>query len=235
MLSGYHQVPLVHLHQGVYTFTKHICDCGTDLLNAKHVFIYLYINVLNSTISWMLIITVVILTGHLMRTEACVCRPLLHMTQCPTFNTLKPRQDGQHFANDIFKSNFLTKDMWIAIDISLNFLPKGQNNNIQALVQIMAWRRPGDKPLSEPVMVSLLTHICVTRPHWVKMGSPAMHNRCHHGKPNRAKTNGQTCCRPSRLPGPNCWNDFKIVICATSHVTFWSQWLYYYGCRQPGA
>ena len=31
------------------------------------------------------------------------------------------------------------------------------------LVQIMAWRRP----VSEPIMVSLLTHICVTRPHWV--------------------------------------------------------------------
>ena len=26
----------------------------------------------------------------------------------------------------------------------------------------MAWRRSGDKPLSEPVMVGLLTHICVT-------------------------------------------------------------------------
>ena len=33
----------------------------------------------------------------------------------------------------------------------------------------MAWRRPGDKPLSEPMMVSLLTHICVTRPQWVKL------------------------------------------------------------------
>ena len=32
----------------------------------------------------------------------------------------------------------------------------------------MAWRRPGDKPISEPIMVSLLTHICVTRPQWVK-------------------------------------------------------------------
>ena len=32
----------------------------------------------------------------------------------------------------------------------------------------MAWRRPGDKPLSEPMMVCLLTHICVTRPQWVK-------------------------------------------------------------------
>ena len=31
----------------------------------------------------------------------------------------------------------------------------------------MAWRRPGDKPLSEPIIVSLLTHICVSRPQWV--------------------------------------------------------------------
>ena len=37
-----------------------------------------------------------------------------------------------------------------------------------ALVQIMVWCRPGDKPLSEPVMVNLPTHICVTRPQWVK-------------------------------------------------------------------
>ena len=31
----------------------------------------------------------------------------------------------------------------------------------------MAWRRPGDKPLSEPMMVSLLTHMCVTPSEWV--------------------------------------------------------------------
>ena len=35
----------------------------------------------------------------------------------------------------------------------------------------MAWRRPGDKPLSEVMMVSLLTHICVDRPQWVKPDS----------------------------------------------------------------
>ena len=35
------------------------------------------------------------------------------------------------------------------------------------LVKIMAWRRPGDKPLSEPMMVRLPTHICVSRPQWV--------------------------------------------------------------------
>ena len=37
-------------------------------------------------------------------------------------------------------------------------------NNISALVQIMACRQPGDKPLSQPMMVKLLTHICVTQP-----------------------------------------------------------------------
>ena len=31
----------------------------------------------------------------------------------------------------------------------------------------MAWRRSGDKPLSEAMMVSLPTYICVTRPQWV--------------------------------------------------------------------
>ena len=31
----------------------------------------------------------------------------------------------------------------------------------------MAWRQSGDKPLSKPRLVSLLTHICVARPQWV--------------------------------------------------------------------
>ena len=44
--------------------------------------------------------------------------------------------------------------------ISLKFVLKGQINNIPVLVQVMAWRRSGDKPLSEQMMVSLLTHLC---------------------------------------------------------------------------
>ena len=54
----------------------------------------------------------------------------------------------------------------------MKFVPKGPINNIPALVQIMAWRRPGDKPLSEPMMVSLPTYICVTRPQWVLTHPP---------------------------------------------------------------
>ena len=83
-------------------------------------------------------------------------------------NTLRPTQNDRHFADDTFNRLSVNENVRISIKFSLKFVPKGQINNIPALVQIMAWRRPGDKPLSEPVMVSLLTHICVTRPQWVK-------------------------------------------------------------------
>ena len=78
-------------------------------------------------------------------------------------NTLRPRQDGRHFPDDIFKWIFLNENVCISINISLKFVPRGPINNIPTLVQVMAWRRPGDKPLSEPMMVRLPTHICVIR------------------------------------------------------------------------
>ena len=83
-------------------------------------------------------------------------------------NTLRPRQTGRHFADDIFKCIFVNEDVWIPIKNSLKFVSMCPINNILALVQIMAWRREGDKPLSEPMLVSLPTHIWVTRPQWVK-------------------------------------------------------------------
>ena len=59
---------------------------------------------------------------------------------------------------------------WKCLNSDKNFTEvcsQGSNWNIPAMVQIMAWRRPGDRPLSEPMMVSLPTHICVARPQWV--------------------------------------------------------------------
>ena len=82
-------------------------------------------------------------------------------------NTLRPRENGRHFP-DILKCIFLNEKVWISIKISLKFVPRGPINNVPTLVQIMAWRRPGDKPLSEPRMVRLPTHICFTRPQWVE-------------------------------------------------------------------
>ena len=83
---------------------------------------------------------------------------------------LRPRQNGRRLAHDVFKCIFLSENVWILIKISLKFVPRGPINNIPSLVQVMAWRRLGDKPLSETMMVELLTHICVTRPRpqWVK-------------------------------------------------------------------
>ena len=84
-------------------------------------------------------------------------------------NTLRLRQNGRHFADDTFKRIFANENVRILIEISLKCVSEGPINNIPTLVQIMAWRRPGDKPLFEPMMVCLPTHICVTRPQWVKL------------------------------------------------------------------
>ena len=56
-----------------------------------------------------------------------------------------------YFPDYIFQLIFLNKNVWITIKIALKFVPKGPIYNISTLVQIMAWRRPGDKPLSEPM------------------------------------------------------------------------------------
>ena len=101
--------------------------------------------------------------------ESIICVSEPQLSSQHLVNTLKPRQDGLHFADDIFKCIFLNEDKRMSFNISLKFVPKDPVNNIAALVQIMAWCHPGDKPLSEPMMVSLPTHICVTRPQWVKM------------------------------------------------------------------
>ena len=105
-------------------------------------------------------------------TKYCVLGMLVF--QFMLLNSLRPRQNREYFADDVFKRNFLNENVWIPIEISLKFVPKGSINNIPVLVQIMAWCRPGDKPLSEPMMVSLLTHICVTRPQWVNCFSSAV-------------------------------------------------------------
>ena len=78
-------------------------------------------------------------------------------------------QNGRHFSDDIFICIFLNENVWISIKYSLKFVPKVRINNIPALVQIMAWRWPGDKPLSEPMMVRFPAHICITWPQWVNM------------------------------------------------------------------
>ena len=85
----------------------------------------------------------------------------------------------------IFQRTFSNAFSWMKmyefrlINIPVKFVPKCPINNIPSLFQIMAWRRPGAEPLSETMMVTLLTHICVTRPQWVITEMQCIcHNRC---------------------------------------------------------
>ena len=80
---------------------------------------------------------------------------------------MKPSKTQQYFTDEIFKRIFFNEKVWISINISRKFDPKGQIHNIPVLVQTMAWRRSRAKPLSEP-MICLLTYICVTRPQLVE-------------------------------------------------------------------
>ena len=79
----------------------------------------------------------------------CVSRPLWMDIHCRStlhvwfqaISSLRPIQNERHFADDIFKCIFFNENVWISIQISLKFVPKGPINNIPALIRIMAWRR----------------------------------------------------------------------------------------------
>ena len=103
---------------------------------------------------------------HLYHIDMSSYRAVLQYTS-DTFNTLSQGQNVHRFPDNIYKCNFLNENVWISIKSSLKFVSKGPINNIPALVQIMAWGWPGNKPMSEPMMVSLLMHICITLPQWV--------------------------------------------------------------------
>ena len=50
---------------------------------------------------------------------------------------------------------FLNENDRILIGISLKFVPRSPIDNKSTLVQVMAWRRTGDKPLPEPMLTQL--------------------------------------------------------------------------------
>ena len=72
----------------------------------------------------------------------------------------------------------------------------------------MVWRRSGDKPLSEPMMVILLTHICVTRPQWVNCHRISLqglhrHELCPKSSGTLLFLTSMNCITPAQIP-PNC-------------------------------
>ena len=132
-------------------------------------------------------IYVVCLTSHRLQNVTRVCDIYIHwhltrmyggflqfLPKQVTLNTLRLRPNGRHFPDDSFQWIFMNEIVWISCKVSLKFVPWGLIKNITAFVQIMVGHRPVDKPLSEPMMVSLVTHICVTRPQWVKVFHPKL-------------------------------------------------------------
>ena len=146
---------------------------------------YIFFSVLHSYVEPMRVLTIFIINRYLCSPYLCIlCHfkfcisgdfswvtpvpgfqlkcPLAKLINLPPFllvNTLRLRQTGSRFSHDIFKRIFLNEKVWILIKISLKVIPKGPVNYIPALVQIMAWCLLGDKPLSEPMMISLLTYM----------------------------------------------------------------------------
>ena len=91
-----------------------------------------------------------------------------HWQSFNNINTLRPRQNGCHFAENISKCVFLNENIWISINISLKFVPKGPIKNIPALVRIMACRLASIIWTNAGIfLISLLTHSWLTRPQWV--------------------------------------------------------------------
>ena len=93
----------------------------------------------------------------------CICL-LLGMSKTMhliLINSSFPGQTGRHLVDAIFKCIFFNGKFWIVNTHPPKFVLMDPINNNPPLAQIMAWRRPGDKPLSEPVIVNLLTPLCV--------------------------------------------------------------------------
>ena len=67
-----------------------------------------------------------------------------------SISTLRPRQNGHQF--DTFKCIYLNQSVSYLIEISFRYVPWGRIDDKPALFKIMAWHRPGDKPLCETMM-----------------------------------------------------------------------------------
>ena len=89
---------------------------------------------------------------------------IVYWISCCLLYLIHLGQDKIATISSIVTCIFFNENVWISLKIK--FVPMVQINNVPALFQIMAWCQPGDKPLSEPVMISLLTHICITWPRW---------------------------------------------------------------------
>ena len=119
--------------------------------------------------------------------------------------------------------HFLNKncEFCLRFHISLKLVPNIPFDNITALVQIMAWGLNGSMPLSQPMTVSLLTHICVTRFQWVSCLIPEKNGRQYNSWCIKHQPcSSLRCCslhddvikwNPFRITGPLCGDQWPVT------------------------
>ena len=79
-----------------------------------------------------------------------------HCFLCFHLNTSPPRQNGCYFTADIFKCIFMNKNFVFRFKSHWNLFLRAQFNNKSVLLQVMAWCRIGDKPLSQPMITQFI-------------------------------------------------------------------------------
>ena len=66
---------------------------------------------------------------------------------------MEVEKTGSHFADRIFKRMFLYDFVLNSDSYCSEIVPNGPINNNLSLAKVMAWRRKGNKPLSELIIV----------------------------------------------------------------------------------
>ena len=74
-----------------------------------------------------------------------------------SLNSSPSGQNIRHFTDNSFKC--MNEKCSILIQISLKFVPKGSIDNKLVWIQVMAWHRTGEKPLSEPTLTVFYIHM----------------------------------------------------------------------------
>ena len=70
-------------------------------------------------------------------------------------NTLRPQQNGHHFADSIFKCIFMKENVCILIDNLLKIVHEGPVDINSSLVYVVALNQTGGKPIPKPMLTKI--------------------------------------------------------------------------------
>ena len=89
----------------------------------------------------------------------------------------------------------------------------------------MGWRQPGDKSLSEPMMVRLPTHICVTRPQWVNV-TAGNNTKCLWPRFHQSILKG-FCCQILQNSVNIIWYFYNLPLTKLhTHIQGYIEWVF---------